>query len=323
MPPPGRAGDLERPAQRLDAVATCRAARPARRPGRRRSRRRAPRAAGVVAAVPDLERRRAGVLDRVGQRLGDDEVGRPARRWQVVAYPDRRRRADGQPVGEVFDRRSETVLDQPRRASAPGRAAELVDRAVERRRARRLGPASTLPAACSRSRTSRPWMPSCRSRAMARRSASAASVTRARDARSSATAAAGRARWRWSRRPRRRARSRGRARGRGRSRRSPRRAGGPARWRGRAPARPCCRRRRRSRRRSARRAVRRDPRCSATAPRTASGCAVAVGVSQSPRSSSAAVRAKPPRSTPNREGEGINLIATSPGWRRPSTGRAE
>ena len=132
-PAVGEVGDVETAAQRLDAVArpAQSAVPPTRAPPQPSSRTSMLTWASVAADQHD-QLRGAGVLDGVGERLGDDEVGRALHDGrQVVGHPDVDGGGDGQPVGEVLDRRLEPVLDEHRGHHPVHQLPELVDGRVE------------------------------------------------------------------------------------------------------------------------------------------------------------------------------------------------
>ena len=145
-------------------------------------------------------RRRAGVLDRVGHRLGDDVPGGGLDLLGVADTAQRRVGLDHdlqrQPGGLGLDRLQQPLVGQDRRMDRVGELAqpgeqvaqvplELGERA--RRRAGRRGAAARGPARGSRSAPRGPAAaPSCRSRWMRWRSASWACTSLAREAVSSA-----------------------------------------------------------------------------------------------------------------------------------------
>ena len=146
--------------------------------------------------------RRLGVLGDVGQRLGDREVGgrldrrRAAGPSGSVDDLDRQRRAGD----ERRDRRREPALGQHRGVDAARQLAQLgrglrqlLADALEERAGAAPGPCRPARRAIrtsSASATSRCCAPSCRSRSILRRAASAASTMRAREACSSSVRAA-------------------------------------------------------------------------------------------------------------------------------------
>ena len=157
--------------------------------------------AAVLAPRPRRARSVAPrVLGDVGQRLGDDEVGRGLdRARQPLAERavelDRHRRAARQRLQRASSPRWESTagMDAGREvAQLPDRRLRVGERAVDQLAARPPGsPAKRSRASCSSiiSATSRCCAPSCRSRPSRRRSASPASTSRARDARSASSRA--------------------------------------------------------------------------------------------------------------------------------------
>jgi hypothetical protein len=150
----------------------------------------------VVAGLdPDVDDRRVGVLGGVGQRLGDDVVGRHLDR---LSQPCRdlhlQLDRDGGAAGQRLERRREAAFGQDGRVDAARQLPQVLQRPVR--------PSATL-ASCalssgssggtaawaarrsSTSDTSRCWVPSWRSRSIRRRAWSAAATTRVREAASS------------------------------------------------------------------------------------------------------------------------------------------
>ena len=201
VPSPVRALDLERAVERADTVAQ--AAQPACRapsaapptPSSRMSTTRGP----VLA--PDLDPRvgGVGVLGDVGQRLGDDEVGRGLdRARQALLELALELHRDGRAAGQRLQRGVEAALGEHGGMDAGGEVAQLADRRLALANA--LSTSSRAPGGSDSKRSRASWSsiisatsrccaPSCRSRPSRRRSASPASTSRARDARSASSRA--------------------------------------------------------------------------------------------------------------------------------------